>query len=65
MEDKKEYFDVIVVGAGPAGCMAAIKASENNKRVLLLEKNNDICKKLLLTGNKLSKITNLSTHYEF
>jgi|LSQX01.3.fsa_nt_gb predicted Rossmann fold flavoprotein len=65
MEDKKEYFDVIVVGAGPAGCMAAIKASENNKRVLLLEKNNDICKKLLLTGNKRGNITNLSTLDEF
>ena len=32
-------FDIIVVGAGAAGMMAAIAASQNGKRVLVLEKN--------------------------
>lgn len=54
-----EKFDVIVIGAGPAGCMAAIKAAERGKKVLLLDKNSDIGKKLLLTGNKRGNITNL------
>ncbi|MCM8760401.1 MAG: FAD-dependent oxidoreductase [Candidatus Omnitrophica bacterium] len=54
-------FDVIVMGAGPAGCMCAIKAAERGKKVLLLEKNSEIGKKLLLTGNKRGNITNLES----
>lgn len=52
-------FDVIVIGAGPAGCMSAIKSAERGKKVLLIEKNNEIGKKLSLTGNKRGNITNL------
>lgn len=37
-------YDTIIIGAGPAGMMASIKASENNKKVLLIEKNNIIGK---------------------
>lgn len=54
-----EIYDVIVIGAGAAGCMAAIKAAERGKRVLLLEKNDGIGKKLLLTGNRRGNITKL------
>ncbi len=46
----KEDFDTIIVGGGPAGIMAAIKASEKNK-VALIEKNSFLGKKLLITGN--------------
>jgi len=62
---QKIDFDLIVIGAGPAGCMASIMAGERGKRVLLLEKNNDICKKLLLTGNTRGNITNLSDIDDF
>ncbi|HOL22074.1 MAG TPA: NAD(P)/FAD-dependent oxidoreductase [bacterium] len=54
-----EKFDVIVIGAGPGGCMAAIKAAERGKKALLLEKNSEIGRKLLLTGNRRGNITNL------
>ncbi|MCX8082352.1 MAG: NAD(P)/FAD-dependent oxidoreductase [bacterium] len=54
-----ENSDVIVIGAGPAGCMCAIKAGERGKKVLLLDRNSETGKKLLLTGNKRGNITNL------
>lgn len=40
-----------IIGGGPAGFAAAIKASKNNNQVTILEKNNKVLKKLLLTGN--------------
>ena len=51
-------YDCIIIGAGPSGLMAGIKAKENNK-ILILEKNNKAGKKLLLTGNGRCNITNL------
>lgn len=51
-------YDVIVIGAGPAGLMASITASKNNKKVLLIEKNNDIGKKLSITGGGRCNLTN-------
>lgn len=41
---------IVVVGAGASGVVAAIYASKNND-VILLDKNEDICKKILITGN--------------
>lgn len=57
MNDSKKY-DVAIVGAGPAGILAAIKAGESGKRVLLIERNKDIGNKILLTGNGRCNITN-------
>ena len=54
----KDRYDIIVIGAGPAGAMAAIRASELGKRVALLEKNDSIGKKLLMTGKGRCNITN-------
>ena len=53
----KEY-DLIVIGAGPAGMMAAITASGNGSRVALVEKNPQIGRKLLSTGNGRCNLTN-------
>lgn len=55
---------VIVVGAGPAGIMAAISASKNNE-VILIERNNEIGKKLRLTGGGRCNITNNRDIEEF
>jgi predicted Rossmann fold flavoprotein len=52
-------YDVIVIGAGPAGIMASIAAAKNNKKVLLIEKNNEVGKKLLITGGSRCNLTNL------
>ena len=43
-------MNVLIVGAGPAGMMAAIKAAENGHSVKILEKNNIPGKKLNITG---------------
>ena len=48
---------VIVIGAGPAGIMAAITAAENHK-VLLIDGNEKIAKKLFITGKGRCNITN-------
>ena len=54
----KTEWDVIVVGGGPAGMMAAARASERGRRVLLLEKNPSLGKKLLITGGGRCNVTN-------
>ena len=48
---------VIVIGAGPAGIMAAITAAENHK-VVLIDSNEKIAKKLFITGKGRCNITN-------
>ncbi len=50
--------DVIVIGGGPAGMFAAITASQNGKSVLLLERNDRLGKKLLITGKGRCNVTN-------
>lgn len=51
-------YDVIVIGGGPAGMMAAIRAAELDKTVLVLERNEMIGKKLRITGKGRCNITN-------
>lgn len=51
-------WDVVVIGGGPAGMMAAIQAGLRGKRVLLLEKNPSLGKKLLITGGGRCNVTN-------
>lgn len=48
---------VIVIGGGPAGMMAAIKASENHS-VILVEGNERLGKKLFITGKGRCNVTN-------
>ncbi len=51
-------YDVVVIGGGPAGMMAAGRAAELGARVLLIEKNSKLGKKLLITGGGRCNITN-------
>jgi predicted Rossmann fold flavoprotein len=57
-------YDVIVIGGGPAGMMAAGRAAELGKSVLLLEKNSTLGKKLLITGGGRCNITNYKPEIE-
>lgn len=49
---------VIVVGGGPAGCMAAIRAAQCGHTVTLYEKNEKLGKKLFITGKGRCNVTN-------
>lgn len=51
-------WDLIVVGGGPAGLMAAGRAAELGARVLLLEKNPSLGRKLLISGGGRCNFTN-------
>jgi predicted Rossmann fold flavoprotein len=55
---KDEHFDVAVIGGGPAGMMAAGRAAELGAKVILLEKNPTLGKKLLITGGGRCNILN-------
>ena len=54
----------IVIGGGPAGMFAAITAAQQGSQVLLLEKNDRLGKKLLITGKGRCNVTNDCTNQE-
>lgn len=55
---KKDSYDVAVIGGGPAGMMAAGRAAELGASVILIEKNENVGKKLLITGGGRCNVTN-------
>ena len=58
MKYDSEIYDVIVIGGGPSGMMAAGTAAKNGTKVLLIEKNADLGEKLKITGGGRCNITN-------
>ncbi len=58
-------MQVVVVGGGPAGIMAAIQASDNGHDVTLIEKNAKIGRKLYITGKGRCNVTNACGYNEF
>lgn len=54
-------YDIAVIGGGAAGCMAAIRAGELKRKTVLIERNNDIGRKILLTGKGRCNITNTAS----
>ncbi len=51
-------YDGIIIGGGPAGMFAAITAAKRGQKVLLLERNDRLGKKLLITGKGRCNVTN-------
>ncbi len=54
----KRANDVVVIGGGPAGMMAALTAAKAGAAVLLLERNEKLGKKLYITGKGRCNLTN-------
>ena len=57
-------YDGIIIGGGPAGMFAAITAAQRGAKVLLLDKNDRLGKKLLITGKGRCNLTNNCTAQE-
>ncbi len=55
---KETTYDLAVIGGGPAGMMAAGRAAERGLKVILLEKNSALGKKLLISGGGRCNVTN-------
>ena len=61
----KTAHDVIVIGGGAAGMMAALQAAYAGASVLLLEKNEKLGKKIYITGKGRCNVTNVADVEEF
>jgi len=60
-EIMQNQYNKIILGGGPAGMFATIFAKQKGEKVLLIEKNNCIGKKLAITGKGRCNITNYTT----
>src|SRR6478752_863410 len=56
--EKLMNYDVLVIGGGPSGLMAAIAAGERGARVLLVDKGNKLGRKLAISGGGRCNVTN-------
>lgn len=61
----KKFYDVIVIGGGASGMFAAGCAAKNGADTLLLERNNQLGKKLSITGKGRCNITNIGEINDF
>jgi predicted Rossmann fold flavoprotein len=61
---KRMRTDVAIVGAGAAGLLCAIEAGKRGRRVLVLEHNAQIGRKILISGGGRANFTNLHTRPE-
>lgn len=61
----ESHADVVVVGGGPAGLTAARAASERGKETVLVERNERVGKKMLISGGGRCNLTNLCDVEEF
>ena len=59
---KKERVYAAVIGGGASGMLCAIRAAERHpdRRIVILEKDDSVGKKLLVTGNGRCNLSNLS-----
>ena len=55
------HYDIIILGAGASGLMAALTAGQRGRRVLVLDRSNKVGKKILMSGGGRCNFTNLFT----
>ncbi|MGB4034473.1 MAG: NAD(P)/FAD-dependent oxidoreductase, partial [Christensenellales bacterium] len=58
-------MNIYIIGGGAAGIMAAIYAKEKDNRVIVLEKNEKIGKKIYITGKGRCNITNIADYEDY
>ena len=64
-KNTNKHYDLLIIGAGASGMMAAITAARANKKVCILEKLDKVGKKLLATGNGKCNFTNADMKAEY
>ncbi|HMS40398.1 MAG TPA: NAD(P)/FAD-dependent oxidoreductase, partial [Pyrinomonadaceae bacterium] len=57
-------FDAIIIGAGAAGLFCAIEAGKRGRKVLILEHNSQVGRKILISGGGRCNFTNINTKPE-
>jgi predicted Rossmann fold flavoprotein len=55
-------YDVVVIGAGAAGLMCALRAGQRGRKVLLLDHGDEVGAKILISGGGRCNFTNLQIH---
>ena len=58
MKSNEILWDIAIIGGGPAGMMAAGRAAELGAKVIVIEKNDKLGQKLLITGGGRCNVTN-------
>ncbi|HMT07248.1 MAG TPA: NAD(P)/FAD-dependent oxidoreductase [Pyrinomonadaceae bacterium] len=58
------HFDAIIIGGGAAGLFCALTAGRRGKRVLVIEHNAEVGRKILISGGGRCNFTNKSVSYE-
>ena len=61
----QNYYDLVIIGAGPAGLIAAIEAHNPFKKVIILEKMHQPALKLEISGKGRCNITNNASLNDF
>ena len=59
-----EHFDTLIIGGGPAGLMAAIRASSLGQTTAIIEKNHSVGQKLMLSGRGRCNFTNAESNLD-
>ena len=62
---KHRIWDTIIVGAGAAGMAAAIACKNQGQKVLLIDKQSQMGRKILVTGNGKCNLTNFAQKEEY
>ncbi|HMY03158.1 MAG TPA: FAD-dependent oxidoreductase, partial [Candidatus Obscuribacter sp.] len=61
-QSKYESYEVIIIGAGGAGLMCAIEAGKRGRRVLIIDHNREVGRKILISGGGRCNFTNLGAN---